>query len=563
MKQYKKFLFPISAGLMLMVSGCKKFLDVNQNLNSPTVVPVSVLLTSAERTIGIAMSMGSGLSAGLHVYVHQGTVRGEADAYGIRGDGGTVENNWSRFYTALTSLDVVIDQATSEKRYVYAGIAKILKAYAFSIMVDTWGDVPFTEFNQFKTGVKQPKYDKGATIYPQLLALIDAGVADMNNTTVNPSSPTADDLIYGGSKTKWIKAANTIKLKMYTQLRLVQNVTPQITALLASPATLINATSESFLVPFGPNGTTDDRYPGFGDYPAAQRGQNVSPWFYEILKGINPVFKGIRDPRMPYYIYNQLAVVNPATPTNTTEYRDGPFVTIYFASRGSNRDGSQQTAYSLFGIYPVGGRYDDGLGGVAGNASGTGAAPQRLITYADRLYLEAELINAGVATGDARAVFSAALAESFKQVDYVITTYVKPAQAVPLLVGSAAVTTYTNSVLSLYDAGNTAKKLEYIITEKWLSSVGNAVDAYTDYRRTSYPVLFDPNNPVHAPGGRVQPPLTGNPILNAAGLTQPSVPVVITVQYPQSLPWPQSEIELNANAPTQKTPATFKVFWKP
>ena len=35
--------------------------------------------------------------------------------------------------------------------------------------------------------------------------------------------------------TNWIKAANTIKLKLYTQVRLVQDVKAQVTALLAAP----------------------------------------------------------------------------------------------------------------------------------------------------------------------------------------------------------------------------------------------------------------------------------------------------------------------------------------
>ena len=101
------------------------------------------------------------------------------------------------------------------------------------------------------------------------------------------------------------------------------------------------------------------------------------------------------------------------------------------------------------------------------------------------------------------------------------------------------------------------------MTQKWISSVGNAVDAYTDYRRTGYPIIFNPSDPLMAPGGRAQPPLAGNPIINAAGGTQPSVPVVLSTAFPESLPWSQEERELNANAPAQKDPATYKIFWKP
>jgi len=554
--QSKKLLYLLTAGLFLTGSGCKKFLDVNKNLNDPTTVPVSTLLTSAELSIGNGMAMGSGLSNGLSVYMHQQTTREASDGYGIKGDDFRVENPWYGLYGAIKNLDVIIEQGTAEERFMYAGIARILKAYTYSVMVDVWGDIPFSEFNKFKSGIKQPSFDDDAKIYPQLFAMLDSGIADINNPTKNASLPGADDVIYSGNKTKWLKAANTIKLKWYTQLRKVQNVTPEVTALLAAPATLINANSESFLLPYGPLGASDDRNPGFGDYTASQRGQNVSPWLYEIMKGYNPIFEGITDPRIPYYIYNQLAKNNPATPPNATEYRDGPFVSIYFGSLGPNRNGSQQTSASLFGIYPVGGRYDDGLGGVASSSSGTGAAPYRFLTYADRLYLEAELIQTGVAPGDARAVFAKALAASMSQVDYIITAYVKPTQAVPAL---GAQTDYINSILALYDAAGAEKQLEYIMTEKWLSSFGSNVDQYTDYRRTGYPILFDPRNPQMAPNGRVQPPINGNPEV----ASQASVPVALSKNFPQSLPWSQSELELNASAPPQKVPENYKIFWKP
>ena len=143
-----------------------------------------------------------------------------------------------------------------------------------------------------------------------------------------------------------------------------------------------------------PNGATDDRNPGFYTYYATQRSNHVSPWFYEILKGYNPnIFNGNPDPRLPYYIYNQVNATQPSRDGNQTEYRDGPFVSIYFGSVGPDRDRTQQNTISLFGIYPVGGKYDDGSATIADANSGTGAAPYRLITYADRLYLEAELIH--------------------------------------------------------------------------------------------------------------------------------------------------------------------------
>ncbi|MBL0356197.1 MAG: SusD/RagB family nutrient-binding outer membrane lipoprotein [Chitinophagaceae bacterium] len=553
----KKILYILAASLVLFGTACKKFLDVNQNVNDPVAVPTSTLLSTAELNLGNNLSYG-GLSGHLAVYMHQMSTRETANQYGVRG--ATLDGIWGGFFDqTLPDLDVIIKQATTEDNMIYAGIAKILKAYTYSQIVDVWGDVPYTDFNKFKEGVKQPAFDDDATIYPKLLAMLDEGIADIQNTTAkNPSKPAGTDVIYKGNTANWIKAANTIKLKLYTQIRKVQNVSTEVNALLAAPATLINSNAESFLLPYGPLGATDDRNPGFGDYTATQRSNHVSPWFYEILKGYNQnIFTGIADPRTKYYIYNQLTPA--AAAQSNTEYRDGAFVSIYFGSTGPYRDGNQQNSISVFGIYPVGGRYDAGTGGVAGANSGTGAAPYRFITYADRLFLEAELINAGVATGDARTVFNNALKASMSQIDYVITTYVKTTQTVPVLATSAAATTYINDIMALYDAATTERQLEYIITEKWLSSVGSSVDQYADYRRTGYPILFDPGDPLMAPGGKVQPPVDGNPFVNP----QLEVPVARGVNFPQSLPWSQSELDLNGNAPDQKQPDIYKIFWKP
>ena len=488
----------------------------------------------------------------MSVYTHQTTGRVSADRYGAGSSG------WNGLYTAISNLDVIISQGTTESRFAYVGVAKILKAYAFSILVDVYGDVPFSEFDQFAEGIKQPHFDMGKDIYPQLFTLLDEGIADINNPEPNPSKPANDDYIYKGNLANWIKAANTIKLKLYTQVRLVQDVKAQVTALLASPATLINSQAESFMMPYGTFGTTDDRHPGYGDYNATQRGgQLFSPWLYEIMRGRNAnILTGNDDPRIRYYIYNQKSTTG--TPENCTEYRDGGFITILFGSNGQCRDGSNSATYSLLGLYPVGGRYEDNgaktitaLGAV--NA-GTGARPHEFITYADRLFLEAELINTGVVTGTERTVFSKALDESFNQMDYFITNFIKPgsagaAQTVPLVATLPATLTYKTAVLEAYDAGTSAKRLEYIMTEKWINRIENPVDNYTDYRRTGYPVLFSPFpigtvKSVTGPDGKITPVSNDRP-------------------YPLSLPFNTDEIALNGNAPVQKVPENYKVFWQP
>jgi hypothetical protein len=553
------FIYFVSVLLIAgIATGCKKFLDVNQNLNNPTPssVGLPLVLSAAERNIAGNLALGTGLGNTMAVYTHQVTGRVGADRYNAGASG------WENLYSALSNLNVIIERGPAESRYVYAGIAKILKAYTVSIMVDVWGDIPYSEYDKFDEGISQPKFDKGSDIYPQLFALLDEGIADINNPIFNPSKPGTDDFIYKGSTANWIKAANTIKLKLYTQVRLVQDVKAKVTALLAAPNSLINSQTESFMLPFGPIGTTDDRHPAFGDYNATQRGgQLFSPWLYEIMKGRNAnILTGLADPRIPYYIYNQKSAVGGSNPTpeNCTEFRDGGFISIIFGSNGPCRDGSNSQTYSLLGIYPAGGRYNDSaarsVNSIGAQNSGTGARPHEFITYADRLYLEAELIHLGLAPGDAKAAFSKALDASFGQVDNVVINHVKPssagaAQTVPVISTLAATTTYKTGVLAAFDAGSAAKKLEYIMTEKWINRIENPIDNYTDYRRTGYPVLFAPSpegatTSVTGPDGKI-------------------TPVSNDRKYPWSLPFSNGEIGLNSNAPPQKVPESYKVFWQP
>lgn len=562
-------------GMLLLLPACTKdFLDINTDPNYASKTSENRLLTAAEQ--GLSYSLGftndnrgaRGLTEVLSVYMHQVCVRESPDQYGADGNDINITGSWTDMYSSspaqvgsdilgtLQNIETLISQGTTNGNLVYVGIAKIIKAYAISQFVDAFADVPYSEANKFlSAGIRYPKYDKGAEIYPQLFALLDEGIANLSADAPNTLVPAGDDLYYNGSTARWANLARTIKLKLYNQVRLVQNVSSQVAALEAENK-MIGATGESFMFTYGRGTTPDDRNPGFNDYFASQRSHYMSPWFYEILKGYNKtIFTGNPDPRLPYYFYDQLLFDEEAQ--NSTDYRDSSFVAIPFGSVSVNRDFLQDESMTMFGIYPVGGRYQSDTAFVDASLA-TGAAPFRMLTYADRLYIEAELMISGVLPGDARAKLVAAMAESFVQVDFVVALASKQSGIPLLATGNTAVEEYTAKVLAAYDNGTTAKKLEIIMTQKWIQSFGNSVDQYADYRRTGYPILFDPNNRTMAPNGKLQPPLKGDPTI--AG-NQAAIPVQLSVGYPLSLPWSALDLNVNKNAPAQKLPASYPVFW--
>lgn len=543
--------YKILLAILILMAGCTKdFLDINDDPNYPTKAPLSQLLTKVQVDLAESMSIRYGFSNFAAVYMHQVTMREDPDQYGVNGTSYYTNNQWDAIYTGpLQDIELMIKNGDEGGNLIYSGIARILKAYAFSILVDVYGDVPFTEANKQTEGNPYPSYDAGNTIYPALLTMLDDAIDNLEDATAeNLFAPGDDDLIYGGDPDKWVKLANTIKLKLYNQIRLVQNVSAPVSSLMTEN-NFIGAT-ESFELPYGTSKSPDNRNPGVLEYESGQKSYYISPWFYRLMKGENPdMFFGIFDPRIPYYFYKQLKPGQATREGNPTEYRDGGFVSIYFGSIGPNRDHSTDGSMTVLGMYPVGGRYDQGDGVKVTGTSCTGAAPYRFLTYADLLYIKAELVNVGLATGDARALLQSAMAASMSQVDRVVTA-TQTTQTVPKLATAASATTYINNILAAYDAAATAaKKLEIIMTQKWIQSFGSNVDQWTDYRRTGYPVVFDPRNTTQAPGGFVTSP------------EGPAIQVQRINEIPLSLPWGQDDLSLNPNAPDQKNPATFKVFW--
>lgn len=563
MNRIKIFLL---ATLLIVAAGCEDFLDINRDPNNPSEPDMQLLLPGIQKTIGNIFSLDFGsVGYAMAVFTHQlSTRQPEYDGYGIAGSSFAV-TYWNDFYAgalrgnfnagAMQNIELLISEAEESGNTHYEGIGKTLKAYVYSTMVDIWGDIPYSEANI--KGNNHPVFDDDEAIYADLLVLLDSAYNDLKTEPTDLRSVGGDDIIYKGDITKWIKANRTIKLKLYTQVRkhAMFNQTA-VNELIANQAELISSWTESFIIPTDSTSNPDNRNRGFvSEYGGGQISNYISPWFYEIMTGENPtIFHGLRDPRIPYYFVNQKINGAPSQASGLVDYRNGDFISIYFGSTGPNRDHAGRGTFTMMGIYPVGGKYDNGTaapGAGLTSAHGTGAAPVRLLTYADRLYLEAELIITGKATGDVEEKFSTALVESFNQVDEVVALVQSPAP-VPSIVEDTIAEAHIAEVRKLFTAASDERKLEIIMTQKWISSWGGAHhDQYTDYRRTGYPVIFDPARPDHAPGGFV----SGGP--DGSG----PVPVQRTRDYPLSWPYDTDELTLNNNAPDQKNITTSRVFW--
>ena len=551
-----KFLNILGAGLVAFsVSSCD--LDINKDPYAVTDLDLSQLLTTVEYEISASFSEGSYLNANFSAYT-QHTVSREIDNYALVPSYSTLGNTWNNIYIyGIKNADALIEEANKANLSYYAGIGRVLRVYAYMNLTDLFGDVPYSEANV--PGIEFPKADKSADIYNALLVELNQALSDFAATEGNSTKPASNDLFYNGDIQKWIKATNTMKLKLLTQSRLakdeIANWDAELAALIQEDNFLANG--EDLQFPHtGTLSPADERKSGYTDeYEASQKSVWISPWMHEIMNGLsynvkNNPFVGIKDPRVPYYYFNQLKADEDAQ--NATDYRDGAFVSIMMGSNTPYVSMMQDASMSVVGIYPVGGKYDDGNGGAIGAKSGSGIAPDKMLQAYSVPFMKAELALAGEITADAKAL----LQEGIEASIYHVNAVVAKADANAPLIEDASM--FINNVMQQYDRANDERKMEIVMTQKWIANFYNPVEAYSDIRRTGYPVLLTGNEERMA----VSPFDHTEAATDLTAEGGAELPLVKIADYPRVLWYPQDECDVNPNITNKDRNITVSnVFW--
>lgn len=540
------------------LTGCD--LDINQDPYAVTDLDVSQLLTCTEYEVGATFSEGYYINTHLESYVQHTTSR-EVDNYSLVAGYSTLGNTWDQAYRyAIKNCDELIKQGDAVNDAVYAGIGRVLRVYTYMNMVDLWGDIPYSEANV--AGIETPKADASKDIYNDLLVVINQAIANFKDTSAdNPLAIGANDLFYGGNTAKWLKAANTLKLKLLVQSRKAKaDITgwqTELNALLTEDNFI--GDGEDLQFPHSATKTpADERKFGYVDeYEGGQKSVWINPWFYEVLNGKTYNFKqnplaGVVDPRIPYYYVNQATATGNAN--NETDYRDGAFISIFTGSNSGKTSMSQESSMTCIGIYPVGGKFDDGLGGsVAGK--GNGIAPDRMLQAYSVPFMKAELVLTEGVAGDAKQLLEQGIRASIAHVNSVA----QASDATVPTISETQITGFLLGVNGAYDAAaSNDKKLEIVMTEKWIANFFNSVEAYNDIRRTGYPVLFKGNDErkIYTPYDQTAA---------ASPLPQPlAYDCSVILDYPRIMWYPDSETQLNnanINNKNRTVSAYTNVFW--
>ena len=433
----------------------------------------------------------------------------------------TVDNTWRTAYQQVfKNVNALIPIAENSSRFIHIGMAQMLKGFTASIMVDFYGDIPYSEAN---AGIENtnPKADPGKEVYDSIFALLDSAIANFNKVTTLTTLPT-NDLFYENSgtaiakATSWRRATKSLKLKLLNQVRLVDNtVKGKIDALLAD-GELINNDAQAFVFRYSTKSLNpDSRHPKYSAYytnnSATDYIGNYFMWAVYQEKGVD------LDPRWRYYFYRQIG--NTTTlPITTLECANSPvpshyppgtpfcvanFAGFYGRDHGNDRgippDGFQR---AVFGLYPVGGKFDNDqkvkITGATDGAGGQGYSPILQPSFVDFIKAEDALMLG--TTGNARTLLESGVRKSIGTVVAFPATIgvTIPTNRIPT---PTAITNYVTKVLQLYDAAtNDADRLNVIMKEYYLALWGNGIEAYNNYRRTTMPKNLQPNlNPSPGP----------------------------------------------------------------
>lgn len=359
--------------------------------------------------------------------------------------------------------------------------AQILRVAASVRISDCYGPIPYSKITGSAFTVA---YDSMEDLYKSMFTDLDEAIVAFKTAVLggeDMSSLTEYDLVFGGDFNKWVKFANTLKLRMAMR---ISNVAPELARQKAEEAVsdVIGVMTTS----------ADAAYSSFND--------GMNPYYrvafswneIRVSANITSYLGGYDDPRLSAYV-------------NDAQL-DG-------AGRAGVRNGiyqsdATQAKYATF------------------SRPNIGETDKLLIMSASEAYfLRAEgALKGWTMNGKAKDLYEQGVQVSMEERkvtigDYLASTkkpkdYVDPTD-------SGKNKTAVSEVTPKYDeSADPSVNLERILVQKWIANFPNGWETWADIRRTGYPKHF---------------PIVNN--LNTDGVT--------VERGMRRLPFPQSEYNTN------------------
>ncbi|MDR2383620.1 MAG: SusD/RagB family nutrient-binding outer membrane lipoprotein [Prevotellaceae bacterium] len=299
--------------IALVPFSCENFEELNTDPNNPADMPSNMLFGGAQKKIMdyVYDLWFSGRQSLVYAQYWGQRNYTEEDRYQIRE---SVNNNYFNvFYTIIANLNKVIELNTDPETAAVSSAygnnnnqiaaAKILKVWLYSIITDTWGDVPYSEVGKLTEGVYYPKYDDQQTIYADLIKeLTEAS----NMIDESEAAFIGGDKIYSGDASQWKKFANSLKMRLAVHTSKVSGSQWRAQIAEALAAGVFESNDDVAAYHYGSAPEYSYFYEGF--FISARNDFAPTRSFIDILKGQRDTlnnkthpWEGVADPRLPIY----------------------------------------------------------------------------------------------------------------------------------------------------------------------------------------------------------------------------------------------------------------------
>lgn len=364
---------------------------------------------------------------------------------------------WGSFYgQAAPAIKFVEDFAAENKLAEEEAIAKIWKVYGYHRITDYWGPVIYSEFGNGQTSVK---YDTQEEIYRSFFPTLDAAINTLKSTS-KTNVFGSNDQIFNGQVSKWIKLANSLRLRLAMRIRFADPALAKAEAEKAVAGGLMDSNADNAYMLTTLNSMNPfTTITNWGEF-------RMSALMESILVGYN-------DPRTGFYFSPANAGDTDGDGSPYEGLRNGqPKVDKTPAINATNSDVGQSWL-------------PPGKGGTN--------PPILIMTAAESFFLRAEgALEGWNMGGTAKDLYEMGIRMSMKDrisapdaaIDAYTTSTATPKAADP----SSPPT--TNIPVAFDVNGSKERQLEQIITQKWLALYPDGWEAFAEVRRTGYPKLY-------------------------------------------------------------------------
>ncbi len=434
--------------VLLLASCSEDFLDVNTDPNNPLTVSADLILPVALNFSNILEERDRGMNHLGNLFMPNWAQSNGFSWYDDEFNYRVTSSFYTRIFdyqysSILKQYNALITLEGEEFGY-YQAIGKIMSSLHYQILVDTYGDIPYTEA-LLRGGNATPAYDDGLLVYEGIMTDLSDAIALINATAageVVPVAPGADDGVFGGDMDMWKTFANTIKLRILVR----QSDMSGRDGYIQSEFNTINASGDGYMntdvtINIGYGQITDQQNRKWEDFGADVAGSAVNtgdatcatPYVLDRLMSTN-------DGRLSF-IFEEPPTGHLGVIQGLLDYGGTQFLTPALVSN----------------IGP----------GILKSPSQDGVVYTAAESYLNR----AEAAVKGYISSDPQAMYEAGIQASF---DY-------------LGAGDASAYYSQNAPNVGWDAST--NKIEAIINQKWIGLMGiNALQTWFDYNRTGYPL---------------------------------------------------------------------------